>query len=298
MRDLLRRRLRRRDEQHLGLRQQLRERQRHVARCPAADRSAGSRARPSPRPPRTAGPIMDHRTAPHDGACRGRGSGPSTSSSRTVRFVGPDALALVEHLRLPSRCRASWGSRGRRVAVHQADASAGLGVQRDREVDGDGRLADAALAGGHADHVADTARARPPGAGCGPSCCWSPRFSSGVRTSKATLTPVTPSSADTACVTACWKWLRIGQPGRGQRHHHARRRPASPISIERTMPSSTIERRSSGSMTARRLSVTCSVVGILGRASQLVGKPTLASGGQVAVGVGTRTSATDVFGSG
>ena len=34
-----------------------------------------------------------------------------------------------------------------------------------------------------------------------------------MRTSKATLTPVTPSSADTACVTACWKWLRIGQPG-------------------------------------------------------------------------------------
>ena len=104
----------------------------------------------------------------------------------------------------------------------------------------------------------------PAGSRLRPSFCCRPAFSSALRTSKATLTPVTPSSADTGLVTACWKWLRIGQPGRRERHHHARRRPASPISIERTMSSSTIERRSSGSITARRLSVTCSVVGILG----------------------------------
>ena len=53
----------------------------------------------------------------------------------------------------------------------------------------------------------------PAGSRLRPSLLLEPGFSSGVRTSKATLTPVTPSSADTACVTACWKWLRIGQPG-------------------------------------------------------------------------------------
>jgi hypothetical protein len=38
-------------------------------------------------------------------------------------------------------------------------------------------------------------------------------------------------------------------------------RPSSAISIERTMPRSTIERRSSGSITPRRASLTWSLVG-------------------------------------
>ena len=46
-----------------------------------------------------------------------------------------------------------------------------------------------------------------------PSLRCSAPFSWSERTSKPTLTRVTPSSARTASATAVWKWLRIGQPG-------------------------------------------------------------------------------------
>src|SRR3954453_18374266 len=82
-----------------------------------------------------------------------------------------------------------------------------------------------------------------------PSFVWSAPFSVSVSTSKATSTCVTPSSADTDLATAVWKWLRIGQPGVVKDTMTATR-PSSWMSIERTMPSSTIELRSSGSMTA------------------------------------------------
>ncbi len=70
-----------------------------------------------------------------------------------------------------------------------------------------------------------------------------------------TPTPVTPSSALTFWATAVSKWLRIGQPAVVSETITSTC-PDSAISIERTMPRSTIERRSSGSMTARRASLT------------------------------------------
>jgi hypothetical protein len=47
--------------------------------------------------------------------------------------------------------------------------------------------------------------------------------------------------------------------------------PCGSISIERTMSSSTIDRRSSGSITVRRASVICSLVGIVGIRVQKAG---------------------------
>src|SRR3954466_10498566 len=82
-----------------------------------------------------------------------------------------------------------------------------------------------------------------------PSFVCSAPFSVSVSTSKETSTCVTPSSADTDLATAVWKWLRIGQPGVVSETITATR-PSSWMSIERTMPNSTIELRSSGSMTA------------------------------------------------
>src|SRR5436190_20769148 len=86
-------------------------------------------------------------------------------------------------------------------------------------------------------------------------------FSSFERTSNPTPTPVTPSSAATRSETAVWKWERIGQPGVVSETTMSTR-PSSAIWTERTMPSSTIERRSSGSITAFRASVICSFVGV------------------------------------
>jgi hypothetical protein len=68
---------------------------------------------------------------------------------------------------------------------------------------------------------------------------------------------VTPGREPTCWATACWKCERIGQPG-VVRETTTSTRPSSLTSIERTMPSSTIERRSSGSITARSFSVICS----------------------------------------
>ena len=53
-------------------------------------------------------------------------------------------------------------------------------------------------------------------------------------------------------MTASWKWLRIGQPAVVSETTTSTM-PSSAISIERTMSSSTIERRSSGSITPRQL---------------------------------------------
>jgi len=71
---------------------------------------------------------------------------------------------------------------------------------------------------------------------------------------KPTPTPVTPSSEETFWATACSKWERIGHPAVVSETTTSTC-PSAEISIERTIPSSTIERRSSGSMTARSFSV-------------------------------------------
>jgi hypothetical protein len=104
-----------------------------------------------------------------------------------------------------------------------------------------------------------TSASAPCGSRPRPSACCRLPFSSSERTSKPTSTAVTPSIEPTCWATACWKWLRIGQPAVVSETTTSTR-PPSLISIDLTMPSSTIERRSSGSMTARSLSVICSWV--------------------------------------
>src|SRR3954463_9776978 len=96
---------------------------------------------------------------------------------------------------------------------------------------------------------------------CRPSRCWSPCFSSWLRTSKPTPTRSTPSSSPTHWTTACWKCERIGHPG-VVRETTTSTLPGSGCSIERTIPSETMSLRSSGSMTRRRTSLICSWVGI------------------------------------
>ena len=85
----------------------------------------------------------------------------------------------------------------------------------------------------------------PPGR---PSLRWSSAFCWSVSTSKETATEVTPSTEPAASRTAVSKWLRIGQPGVVSEIMIATA-PPSATSIERTMSSSVMGRRSSGSMT-------------------------------------------------
>src|SRR3982751_4450372 len=94
-----------------------------------------------------------------------------------------------------------------------------------------------------------------------PSRCARPCFSSGERTSKATVTVCTPSSARTLSTTAFSKWARIGQPA-VVRDTTTSTRPSSGCSIDRTMPRETMSLRSSGSMTLRSASSICSRVRI------------------------------------
>src|SRR5690348_15627307 len=97
----------------------------------------------------------------------------------------------------------------------------------------------------------------PPGR---PSLRCRPAFSWSLSTSKPTFTRATPSTADTDLTTAVWKWFLIGQPGVVS-DTVTSTTPASLMSIARTISSSTMLRRSSGSMTALSASVTCSRVG-------------------------------------
>src|SRR3954452_16604462 len=97
----------------------------------------------------------------------------------------------------------------------------------------------------------DTRARAPSGSAPRPSFCCRPDFSWSERTSKATFTRVTPPSAPTALRTAFSKWLRIGQPGVVSETVTSTV-PSARASIDRTILSSTMERRSSGSMTAVR----------------------------------------------
>ena len=87
-----------------------------------------------------------------------------------------------------------------------------------------------------------------------------------------------PSSAPTFSWTAVMKCERIGQPAVVSETRMCTLPPA-PGSIERTMPSSTMSLRSSGSMTFLRASVICCSVGIAshcrrGRALALASRTT------------------------
>src|SRR3954454_9545692 len=93
-----------------------------------------------------------------------------------------------------------------------------------------------------------------------PSLRCRPAFSWSLSTSKPTFTRVTPSSADTLFTTAVWKWFLIGHPGVVS-DTMTSTTPASLMSIARTISSSTMSLRSSGSITPFRASVICSRVG-------------------------------------
>ena len=95
-----------------------------------------------------------------------------------------------------------------------------------------------------------TRASAPCGSAPRPRRCWSVCFSESVSTSKSTVTAVTPSRAPTCSATASWKCERIGQPGVVSDTRTCTR-PPSPCSIARTIPSSTMSLRSSGSMTLR-----------------------------------------------
>src|SRR5918995_3794832 len=98
----------------------------------------------------------------------------------------------------------------------------------------------------------------PPGR---PSLRCSPDFSWALSTSKPTFTRETPSTALTCFATAVWKWPLIGQPGVVS-DTVTSTTPPSLMSMARTISSSTMSFRSSGSMTDFRASVICSRVGI------------------------------------
>ena len=93
-----------------------------------------------------------------------------------------------------------------------------------------------------------TCASAPAGSEPRPSVFCSLPFSASERTSNATSTFVTPSTEPASRVTASTKWLRIGQPAVVSETVTATA-PASEISIERTIPSSTIDLCSSGSLT-------------------------------------------------
>src|SRR3954466_2836238 len=94
-----------------------------------------------------------------------------------------------------------------------------------------------------------------------PRRCWRVCFSSAESTSKPTRTCSTPSSWVTFSRTAVSKCDRMGQPGVVS-DTITSTAPSEGCSIERTIPRETMSLRSSGSMTFRRASVICSVVGI------------------------------------
>ena len=182
-----------------------------------------------------------------------------------------------------------------RVAVDVGVEGAGrvaLGGERSGEVGGHRRLADAALARGDADHVLDRGE-RALGQAAGAAERLLEVGLLGVRED----VEADPDLGDARRARRRWRRRPAGSGcGSGSRRWSARRRPRpcpfSKMSTERTMPRSTIERRSSGSMTARSASVICSFVGraiavILGQgAPQKSDRPaTLAgrSGGEVAV---------------
>ena len=148
------------------------------------------------------------------------------------------------------------------VGVEHADAVAEL-RERDREVRGQRRLADAALAARDREHAAvgaaggsrRPARARRRGASA--SAPGAPRASSRRRRARR---PVTPGTSASACSTCCSNESRSGQPAMVRTIVSAT--TPSWISRSRTMSSSVTGRRSSGSITCSSACRTSSRSGV------------------------------------
>ena len=247
--DLLGHGLRRGDDEELGLRQQLGERHRDVAGARRQVDEQEVQLAPLDVLEELGERLVEHRPAPDDGA---------VLLDEEADRHDLHAVALQRHdLALRRDGRAARDAEHARdrvapdVGVEDAHALA-VGGQRGGQVGGDRRLADAALARADADDVGDLgqrALGQPAGAA---ELLLQRRPSPGRRgRRRRPRRAATPASAPTAVRDGGLEVAADRAAGRGQRDRdaHERRRP---LSIERTISSSTIERRSSGSMTASR----------------------------------------------
>ena len=179
---------------------------------------------------------------------------PCASSGR-ILLLGRDLRALAAE---PEHARDRVAPD---VRVEHADLLA-LGLQRRGEVDGQRRLAHAALAGADADDVGDLGqRALGQPAGAAERLLQAGLLLVGqhveadVDARSRRRRRARPSS------TPVWKWPLIGQPGVVS-ETVTFDGPGSEMSMERTIPSSTMMRWSSGSMTTFSASRIWSLVGM------------------------------------
>ena len=256
--DRLGRRLRRGDDHELGLRQQLGERHRDVAGPRRQVEQQVLQLAPGDVLEELLDRLVEHRPAPDDGGvlldeeADRHHLDPAGGLQRQDLALGVDLRLAVdaEHAR-------------DRVAVDVAVEGAGrvaFGGQRRGQVGGHRRLADAALAGGDADHVLDLGQ-RALG-----------QLAAAERLLQVALLLV---GEDVEADRDLGHPVELGDllgdrlfevgadraAGGGQRDDDLDPAARRWTSIERTMPSSTIERRSSGSITARSFSVIWSLVG-------------------------------------
>ena len=147
------------------------------------------------------------------------------------------------------------------VGVDDADLEP-LRGHREREVDGDRRLADAALAGGDREHLGQRAglgeRDLPLGLAAAQRLLQRRRAARRSSRRASTSTPVTPATAPTAAVTSRVMVSFIGQPDDRQQDRDRDRRRPSATSTDSTMPRSVIGRWISGSLTVASAAWTCS----------------------------------------
>ena len=178
---------------------------------------------------------------------------PSSARQRHDLALGVDARALraeAEHARLRVAPH---------VGVEHADLLA-LGDERRGEVRGHARLADAALAGADADHVLDLGER-----------ALGERAAAELAPERLLLVVGEDVEGDVDAGDALELAHGLGDAGlevrpdraarRGQRDHHIDD-AVLVDSTERTISSSTMSRRSSGSITERRASITWSRVGM------------------------------------
>ena len=247
----LRRRLRRGDDQELGLGEELGERHRDVAGPRWQVEQQVLQLAPGDVLEELLDRLVQHRPAPDDGGVLLDEEADRHHLDATGRFQRQD-LALAVDLRFAVDAEHARDRVAVDVAVERPGRVA-FGGQRRGQVGGHRRLADAALAGGDADHVFHL------GQRAGRQLAAAERLLQGAfllvgEDVEADARPRSRRPARRPGATACSKWERIGQPAVVSETTTSTR-PLSLISIERTMPSSTIERRSSGSMTARSFSV-------------------------------------------
>ena len=245
-RDLLRDRLRRRDDQELRLRQQLRERHRHVAGARRQVDEQEVELAPVDVLEELRERLVEHRPAPDDGGVL-LDEEADRHDLHAVVLERQD-LAVGRDLRAPADVEHARDRVAPDVGVEDADLLA-LGRERRRQVGGDASTCRRRPCPEPTQTTLETCASAPSGSAPRPSFCCRPAFSWSERTSKATLTRVTPWRPPTAVRTAFSKWLRIGQPGVVSETVTSTV-PSARASIDRTISSSTMERRSSGSMTA------------------------------------------------